>query len=133
MFMLRMTVQKELLEYVREATTPKEVWDTFAALFSKTSDARLQFLENKLATLTHALMSISQYFLKVRILCNKISQHDPESKTNESRMRRIITRGLRPEYSGLMIAIRGWSTQPLLVELESLLVNQEILVKQMAG
>lgn len=47
-------------------------------------------------------------------------------------MRRIITRGLRPEYSGLMATIRGWSTQPSLVELESLLANQETLTKQMA-
>lgn len=48
-------------------------------------------------------------------------------------MRRIITRGLRPEYNGLMVAIRGWSNQPSLVELESLLANQETLVKQMVG
>ena len=32
-----------------------------------------------------------------------------------------------------MTAIRGWATQPSLVELESLLANQEVLAKQMAG
>ena len=34
-------------------------------------------------------------------------------------MRCIIARELRLEYSGLRTAIRGWSTQPSLVKLES--------------
>ncbi|XP_028059587.1 uncharacterized protein LOC114263287 [Camellia sinensis] len=72
-------------------------------------------------------MTINQYFLKVKTLCNEISQLD-----SESRMRRIITQGLRPEYSGLMAAVGGWSTQPSLVALDSLLANQETLTKQMA-
>lgn len=78
MFMLRTTVQKELLEYVWEAITPEAVWDTFAALFWKTNDARLQYLENELATVIQGSMTISQYFLKVKTLCNEISQLDPE-------------------------------------------------------
>ena len=81
------------------------MWDTFATLFLKTNDARLQYLENELATTTQGSMTISQYFLKVKYLCNEISQLDLESKVSESRMRRIITRGLRLEYSGLMMAI----------------------------
>ena len=32
-----------------------------------------------------------------------------------------------------MTAIKGWPTQPSLVELESLLANQEALAKQMTG
>ena len=44
----------------------------------------------------------------------------------------IITRGLRPKYSGLMTGIRGWSTQPSLVEVESILTNQETLEKELA-
>ena len=39
MFVLRTTVQKELLEYVRQATSSKTVWDTFVTLFLKTNDA----------------------------------------------------------------------------------------------
>ena len=39
MFMLRTTVQKELLEYVWEAITPKVLWDSFVSVFSETYDA----------------------------------------------------------------------------------------------
>ena len=46
-------------------------------------------------------------------------------------MRRIIINGLRPEYHGFIAAIRGWPTQPSLVELENLLANQEELTNKM--
>jgi len=46
-------------------------------------------------------------------------------------MRRIIINGLRPEYHGFIATIRGWPTQPSLVELENLLANQEELAKKM--
>lgn len=43
----------------------------------------------------------------------------------------IIARGLRPEFNGFMTTIRGWAKKPSIVELESLLANQEALDKQM--
>lgn len=69
MFVLRTTVQKELLQYIRDANTPKKAWDTLATLFSKTNDAQLQFLENKLASITQGTLTISQYFMKAKTLC----------------------------------------------------------------
>ncbi|KAL8138008.1 hypothetical protein V2J09_004009 [Rumex salicifolius] len=70
---------------------------------------------------------------KVKNICHEISQLDKESAISEARMRRIIIRGLRPEYNSFITAIQGWPTQPSLLELENLLVNQETLAKQMAG
>ncbi|KAL4188778.1 hypothetical protein AMTRI_Chr08g162130 [Amborella trichopoda] len=99
MFMLKTTVQKELLDHIQEATTPQDVWDALGT------------------------MSISQYFSKVKSLCHKISKLDLKSRITETTMRRIITRCLRPKYNGFMMAIRGWPTQPSLMELESLLAN----------
>ena len=48
MYVLKTTIEDELLERIRNDDTPKVAWDTFASLFSKTNDARLQFLENEL-------------------------------------------------------------------------------------
>lgn len=132
MYVLKTTIEDELLEHIEDVETPKMAWDTFASLFSKSNEARLQFLENELMTTTQASMTISQYFMKIKNICREIAQLDPESKISEQRMRRIIVRGLRPEYEGLITAVRGWPTQPSLLELESLLVNQESLSKQMA-
>ena len=78
-------------------------------------------------------MTITQYFTKVKSLCRKISELDPVSNISESRMRRIIIHGLRPEYSSFVAAIQGRPVQLSLVELENLLADQEALVKQMVG
>lgn len=120
-----------MLEHIRGAKTPKEVWDSFATLFAKTTDARLQLLENEIGAVNQKNMTISQYFLKVKGICHELSQLDDESKITETRMRRIIVKGLLPKYKAFMSAIQGWPVQPSLLQLESLLSNQESLAKQM--
>ncbi|KAF3639253.1 hypothetical protein FXO38_22763 [Capsicum annuum] len=48
-------------------------------------------------------------------------------------MRRIIIRGLKPEYIPFVTSIQGWAQQPSLEEFENLLLSQELLAKQLAG
>ena len=69
MFVLRTTMQNKLLEHKRDADTSKKAWDTLVTLFSNTNDARLQFLEHELASITQGTLTISQYFIKVKTLC----------------------------------------------------------------
>ncbi|KAK3009190.1 hypothetical protein RJ639_013530 [Escallonia herrerae] len=73
-------------------------------------------------------MTVAQYFHKV-----EISELDPQAPIGETRMKRIIIHGLRPEYRGFVAAVQGWKTQSLLVEFENLLAGQEALAKQMGG
>jgi hypothetical protein len=82
MFVIKASVQKELLEHIREAKTPKEAWDSFAARFSRANDARLQLLENEIGTLTQGSMPISQFLIKVKniCICNEISQQATAEK-----------------------------------------------------
>ncbi|GAV76785.1 UBN2 domain-containing protein, partial [Cephalotus follicularis] len=133
MFMLKATIQKEMLDLIREAKTPEEAWDAFATLFAEINVARLQMLENEIGSITQDNMTISQYFMKVKGICNDIGQLDVESKISDARKRQIIICGLKPKYNGFITAIQGWHVQPSLLELESLLANQESLAKQMAG
>ncbi len=74
MYVLKTTVEEELLEHIEDADTPKAIWDAYAALFSRTNDARLQLLENELMTISQRDMTISQYFTKVKSLCHEISK-----------------------------------------------------------
>ncbi|KAL5729317.1 hypothetical protein ACHQM5_002288 [Ranunculus cassubicifolius] len=108
MYVLKISIEIFLHENIREAKTPKEIWDSFASLFSRTNDAHLQLLENEIGTIAQGDMSISQYFMKVKNICSEISQLDKESAISKTRMRRIIICGLRPEYNSFMTAIRGW-------------------------
>ncbi|XP_077252459.1 uncharacterized protein LOC143891833 [Tasmannia lanceolata] len=133
LYVLKASIQKELIEHIKDAKTPKEAWEALSSLFSQANDARLQFLENEMGSLTQGNLYVSDYFMKARNLCSEISQLDEESKISESRMRRLIIRGLRLEFSGFITAIRGWPMQPFPLELENLLINQEMLARQMAG
>lgn len=76
-----------------------------------------------LMSTTHGGKSKSEYFTKIKDLCREISDLDLKANINEERMRRIIIHRLKPKYNAYITAIRGWPTQPTLIELENLLAN----------
>lgn len=75
-----------------------DIWTTLDVLFNKKDVTRLQLLENKLANTSQVNLSISQFFLKIKNLCLKISILDPEEPTSKSQMKRQIIHGLKREY-----------------------------------
>ena len=107
MFVLKTTIEEDLLEHIRDAETPKEAWETLEKLFSKKNEARLQLLEKELSGISQANITIGQFFTKVKSICREISEFALDEKVGEARMRRIIIDGLRPEYHGFVAAIRG--------------------------
>ena len=127
MFILKTTIEEEMLEHIWDDKTPKEAWDTFVTLFSKKNDTRLQFLENELLSISQDDMTITQYFHRVKSICREITELDSKFVIGEAQMKRIIIHGLQPEYKNFITAAQEWSTQPSLIELENLLVNQEVL------
>ncbi|KAH9779126.1 hypothetical protein KPL71_007607 [Citrus sinensis] len=131
MFALKTTIEEEMLEHIRDAKSPKEAWDTFATLFSKRNDTKLQLLENELLSMAQRDMAVAQYFHKVKSICREISELDPTAAIGETRIKRIIVHGLRPEYRSFVAAVQGWPTQPSLVEFENLLTGQEAMAKKM--
>ncbi|KAL0374947.1 UNVERIFIED_CONTAM: hypothetical protein Sradi_3410400 [Sesamum radiatum] len=133
MFILKTTIEEEVLEHIRETKTPKEAWDTFAKLFPKKNDTKLQLIESELLSVAQRDLTVAQYFHKVKSLCREISELDPEAPIGEARMKRIIIHGLKPEFRSFVVAVQGWPTQPSLVEFENLLAGQEALAKQMGG
>ncbi|XAR64037.1 hypothetical protein NMG60_11024235 [Bertholletia excelsa] len=87
-----------------DAKTPKKAWDTFAKLFSKKNDTKLQLLENEFLSVVQRDMTL-----------------DPEASIGETRMKRIIIHGLKLEFRSFIAAIQRWKTY------------QEALAKQMGG
>ncbi|KAI3816801.1 hypothetical protein L1987_16506 [Smallanthus sonchifolius] len=133
MFVLKTTVEEEILEHIRDSSNPKEAWDVLAVLFSKKNDTKLQLLENELMSVDQQNVTITQFFHKVKTLCREIRELDPQANIGEPRMKRIIIHGLKAEFRSFVAAIQGWPTQPSLAEFENLLASQEALAKQMGG
>lgn len=100
-------------------TILKEKWSEVAAL------------KNEFLFITHGELMASPYFKKVKSLSCEISYLDTSSKVLESRMKRIIIYGLRPELRSFIVVIQDWQEQPSLVNLKNLLVSQEVSIKQM--
>ena len=115
------------------ADTPQQVWETLQELFTKKNTAQLQFLENELAMVTQGNFSVEQYFLKVKNLCSEISKLDAEETVSDARLRRYLIRGLRKEFMPFVSSIQGWANQPIVIEVDNLLSNQEALIKQMTS
>ncbi|KAK4382270.1 hypothetical protein Sango_2887400 [Sesamum angolense] len=84
---------KRMLEHIRETNTLKEAWDTFAKLFSKKNDTKLQLIESELLSVAQRNLTVAQYFHKVKSLCREICELDPEAPIGEARMKRIIIHG----------------------------------------
>lgn len=76
MFVLKTTIEEELLDHIKDATNPKVAWDTLAEVLSKKNDARLQLLENEVLSITQKDLSIAQYFHRVKTLCREIAELD---------------------------------------------------------
>ncbi|KAG6737603.1 hypothetical protein POTOM_059131 [Populus tomentosa] len=131
MFALKTTIEEDVLEHIRDAKNPHEAWKTFADLFSKKNDTKLQLLESELLSIAQRELTVAQFFHKVKTLCREISELDAEAPIGETRMKRIIIHGLRPDFRSFVAAVQGWQTQPSLVEFENLLAGQEALAKQM--
>ncbi|XP_047329966.1 uncharacterized protein LOC124933585 [Impatiens glandulifera] len=128
-FVLKRSISHNLFEHIIGCGSAREIWETLYRLFNKKNEARLQILENELAA-AKQIGSVSDFFLKVKNICSKVSLLNPNEKISEARTKRHIVRGLRPEYTPFITSIQGWSQQPSLEEFENLLSSQESLAAQ---
>ncbi|XP_076950202.1 uncharacterized protein LOC143623107 [Bidens hawaiensis] len=133
MFILKTTVEEEILDHIKDATSPKVAWDMLAEVLSKKNDARLQLLENELLSISQKDLTIAQYFHRVKTLCGEIAEPEQQFVIGDARMKRIIIHGLRAEYKRFVAAVQGWPTQPSLGEFENILASQEALAKKLGG
>ena len=80
MYMLLVIMEDRFLQQIKDLSTLKEARDTLVTLFTRKNDAKVQLLENELM---QEDMSVSQYFTKVRSICNEITKLDSESVISE--------------------------------------------------
>ena len=132
-FVLKRSISHGLFDHTMRYKSTHEIWQTLDRLFNKKNEAWLQNLENELANIRQGNLSISEYFLKVKNLCSKISLLNLKEAISETQIRRIIIRGLKPECIPYVTPTQEWVQQPSLEEFENLLSSQESLAKQMAS
>ena len=107
MFVIKITIEEEMLQYIKKAKTLKEASDTFVTIFSRKNNTRLQLLENELLSILQRNMTVNKYFNKVKSLCCKISELDHTTTISKSRIKRIIFHDLRSEFRSFVTIIQG--------------------------
>ena len=80
MFVLKTIVEEDLFEHLWDAKTLKEGWDTFATLFSRANDARLQLMKSQLMKIRQGYLTTNNYFMKVKTLCHELLNLIPIQK-----------------------------------------------------
>jgi hypothetical protein len=128
LYAIKQSVDDDMLICISNIKTSKEAWDTFAGFFSKKNTHRLQLLEREIGSLEQGKLSITEYFLKMKTSCQELSLLDLENRMSECKLRRLLINGLRSEYVAYCAAIAGWATQPMVDELENLLINHEFVL-----
>ncbi|XP_022026663.1 uncharacterized protein LOC110927306 [Helianthus annuus] len=125
MFIIKTTVDEDVLDHIQDLEFPKQAWDTLETLFTK-KDAQLQLVKGELMTASQGDLPISQYFQKIKNLCREIGELDPQSRVSDACMKRILIHGLRPEYRSFVTAIQGWATQPSITKFENILAGKKL-------
>jgi len=72
MYVLFVTVEDEFLHCIKDCKMPSDAWGILETIFTKKNEAKLQQLENELMSIKQRDMTVSQYFIKVKSLCDEI-------------------------------------------------------------
>lgn len=64
LFILKTTVEEDLLDHIKDSVSLKEAWDTLEVLLSKKNDGKLQHLENELLGISLRDMIVRNIFKK---------------------------------------------------------------------
>ena len=113
----------DLLGYIREAKTPKEAWGNLKKIFTTNTTVRKLQLRQELNNMQQRDMSITNYTLKIKELCDALGSINVVIDDDE--MVRICLEGLAPRFSTIRSAILARENQPSFFDLQSILLVEE--------
>ena len=99
MYFLATCVHDHMLGYIREAKTPKEVWENLRKIFVANTTARKCQLHQELNNIQQRNMSITSYTLKIKELCDSLGSISVNVEDNA--MVQICLGGLAPQFDGM--------------------------------
>ena len=108
MHWLSISVQDTMIGHIQDAKSPKEAWDISVQLFATNTKARKIQLKNELHTVEKKNMSISDYTLKFKSICESLASInvivDDDDKVE------VCLRGLGPQYKSFKTSIQTQKT-----------------------
>ena len=123
MHWLSLSIQDTMIGHIQDAKSPKEAWDTLVKMFATNTKARKIQLKNELHTVEKKSMSVSDYALKIKGICESLASInvavDDDDKVE------VCLRGLTPQYKAFKMSIQTRENIPNFAELVSMLIIEE--------
>ena len=121
-------VHDHMLGYIRESKTLKEAWGNLKKIFAANTATRKLQLGQELKNMQWKDMSIANYTLKIKELCDALGSINVVIDDDE--MVRICLEGLAPRFSTIRSAILARENQPSFFDLQSILLVEENHARQ---
>ena len=112
-----------MLGHIQDTLLPKEAWDSLVIFFAVNTKARKLLLKTELNTLEKGKMSVNEYALKIKSICESLSSINV--KVEDDDKVEVCLRGLGPQYKGFKTSILTRDSIPSFADLVSMLVVEE--------
>ena len=123
MYFLATCVHDHMLGYIREAKTPKEVWENLRKSFTANITTRKLQLRQVLNNIQQRDMSITSYTLKMKELCDSLGSISVN--VEDDKIVQICLGDLSPRFRKMRTAIVARENLPSFSYLQSMLLVDE--------
>ena len=126
------TISTSLLQTVlKRNVTAEDVWKSLADLFHDNKEARSMELHEELRSLEIGSLSIAEYFKKIKVISDLLSNID--SPVSEKNLLMYAANGLTDKYEHVASIIRHTKTPLTLLEARSMLLLEESRLSRKQG
>ena len=112
-----------MLGHIQDALLLKEAWDSLVKLFEVNTKPRKLQLKTELNTLEKGKMSVNQYALKIKSICESLASINVKLEDDDKV--EVCLRGLGPQYKSFKISILTRDNIPSFADLVSMIVAEE--------
>jgi hypothetical protein len=116
-------VGDQLLCYIRDAATPKAVWEHLKKVFAVNTTARKLHLRHELSNLRQRDLSVADYTLKINEICESLASVDVN--IDDSEKVHSCLGGLASKFRAFRTAVCTRETTPSFFDLQSMLLVEE--------
>ena len=95
-------MSNQLLNYIRDARTPKDAWGNLKKIFATSTTARKLQLRHELRNVRQREMSVANYISKIKEICDSLASVDVNV---EDKMVQVCLGGLASKFGAFRTAI----------------------------
>ena len=123
MYWLSVSVQDTMIGHIQDATSLKQAWDTLLSFDTTNTKARKLQLKNDLNTVKKENLSINDYTLKIKSICESLASIGVAVEDDDKV--EVCLRGLTPAYKQFKTSIQTRENIPRFTNLIPMLVIEE--------